>query len=86
MDFGATIDSILQKIGDLIEPVGRLVQETHLPEQIKEVDFSGLFSNPWFLVPFIALVGYLLYKKALRDLIILGAVLAIWWASGTQYM
>jgi hypothetical protein len=86
VDFGAIIDSILKKIVTLSEPVGRLLQETHLPEQIKEVDFPGLFSNPWFLVPFVALVGWLLYKKAVRDLIILGAVMGIWYASGTAYM
>ncbi|WP_306548173.1 hypothetical protein [Desulfobulbus sp.] len=86
MDFGAIVDSILKKIVTLSEPVGRLLQETHLPEQIKEVDFPGLFSNPWFLVPFVALVGWLLYKKAVRDLIILGAVMGIWYASGTAYM
>jgi hypothetical protein len=38
------------------------------------------------MVPFVALVGYLLYKKALRDLVILGAILGMWWASGTTYM
>ena len=86
MDFGAIVDSILKKIVTLSEPVGRLLQETHLPEQIKEVDFPGLFSNPWFLVPFVALVGWLLYKKAVRDLIILGAGMGIWYASGTAYM
>jgi hypothetical protein len=86
VDFGAIVDSILKKIVTLSEPVGRLLQETHLPEQIKEVDFPGLFSNPWFLVPFVALVGWLLYKKAVRDLIILGAVMGIWYASGTAYM
>ncbi len=86
MDFGAIVDSILKKIVTLSEPVGRLLQETHLPEQIKAVDFPGLFSNPWFLVPFVALVGWLLYKKAVRDLIILGAVMGIWYASGTAYM
>jgi hypothetical protein len=86
VDFGAIVDSILKKIVTLSEPVGRLLQETHLPEQIKAVDFPGLFSNPWFLVPFVALVGWLLYKKAVRDLIILGAVMGIWYASGTAYM
>jgi hypothetical protein len=86
VDFGAIVDSILKKIVTLSEPVGRLLQETHLPEQMKEVDFPGLFSNPWFLVPFVALVGWLLYKKAVRDLIILGAVMGIWYASGTAYM
>jgi hypothetical protein len=75
MHFGAFADS-----------VGGFVKSTHLVEQIKGVDFPGLFTNPWFLVPFIALVGYLLYKKAFRDMIILGAIMGAWYASGTPYM
>jgi hypothetical protein len=86
MNFSAILDSIVQKIGSITEPLGVFLSKTHLPEQIKAVDFAGLFSNPWFLVPFILITGYLLYKKAFRDMIILGAVLALWWASGTQYM
>ena len=86
MNFNTILDSIVQKIGSITEPIGVFLSKTHLPEQIKAVDFPGLFSNPWFLAPFILLTGYLLYKKAFRDLIILGAVMAIWWASGTQYM
>ena len=72
--------------GSIVESVGRFVQATHLPEQIKKVDFAGLFVNPWFLVPFIALIGYLLYKKAFRDIVILGAIMGAWYASGTPYM
>ncbi|MDD2464941.1 MAG: hypothetical protein PHI97_13170 [Desulfobulbus sp.] len=86
MNFSAISDSILQKIGSITEPLGRLLEQTKLPEQVKAIDFPALFTNPWFLVPFIALVGYLLYKKAFRDLFILGAVLALWWVSGTQFM
>lgn len=86
MNFSALSDSILQKIGSFTEPLGRLLEQTKLPEQIKAVDLAGLLSNPWFLVPFIALIGYLLYKKAFRDLFILGTILALWWVSGTQYM
>ena len=86
MNFSAVIDSVQGKIGSFLEPLGRLLEQSKLPEQIKAVDFPGLFSNPWFLAPFIALVGYLLYKKAFRDLIILGSVLALWWTSGTEYM
>ncbi|MGD9947620.1 MAG: hypothetical protein AB7U29_03965 [Desulfobulbus sp.] len=86
MNFSAFSDSILQKIGSITELLGRMLGQTKLPEQIKAIDLPALFSNPWFLVPFIALVGYLLYKKAFRDLFILGTVFAIWWASGTPYM
>ena len=70
----------------MFDSIGEWVASTRLPEQVREVDFAGLFTNPWFMVPFVALVGYLLYKKALRDLVILGAILGMWWASGTTYM
>jgi hypothetical protein len=70
----------------IFDSIGEWVASTRLPEQVREVDFAGLFTNPWFMVPFVALVGYLLYKKALRDLVILGAILGMWWASGTTYM
>ena len=72
--------------GAYFEPIVQFIEATHLPEQIKAVDFSGLFTNPWFLVPFIGLVGYLVYKKAFRDLVIFGAILGVWYASGTPYM
>lgn len=73
-------------IGATFESIKAFVESTHLPEQIKAVDFPGLFTNPWFLVPFILLVGYLIYKKAFRDMIILGAIMGVWYASGTPYM
>jgi hypothetical protein len=72
--------------GDFINSIGRFIEWTQLAKQIKDVDFAGLFTNPWFLVPFVVLVGYLLYKKAFRDLVILGAIMGAWYASGTPYM
>ncbi len=86
MNFGSIIDTGLEKIGAITEPIGRFLETTNLPQQISEVDFGGLFTNPWFLVPFIALVGYLFYKKAFRDLIIFAILLGVWYASGTEYM
>ena len=69
-----------------MEALLRWFEATHLQEQIRDVDAIGLFSNPWFLVPFVALMGYMLYKKAIRDIVILAAIMGVWWASGTQYM
>ena len=66
--------------------IGAFVESTHLPAQIKDVDYVGLFTNPWFLVPFIAFICYNLYKQKWRDLIFVAIFLGIWWASGTQYM
>ncbi|SHO50641.1 hypothetical protein [Desulfopila aestuarii] len=59
---------------------------THLHEQITEVDFVGLFTNPWFMVPFVGIVVYLLYKQSFKDLILLAMLIGVWWVSGTEYM
>lgn len=64
----------------------RWFEGTHLQEQIRDVDAIGLLSNPWFLVPFVALMGYMLYKKAFRDIVILATIMGVWWVSGTEYM
>ncbi|NOR22796.1 MAG: hypothetical protein GQ542_00110 [Desulforhopalus sp.] len=58
----------------------------HIPEQIRDVDITGLFTNPWFIVPFVLMVGYMLFKQQWKDLIIIAIFIAIWWVSGTQYM
>lgn len=75
----ATIDTAWEKVKTLAEA-------TNIPQQIDKVDVAGLFSNPWFIVPFGILVVYQLYKQAFRDLIIEAIVVAVWWVSGTQYM
>ncbi len=69
-----------------MEALLRWFEGTHLQEQVRDVDAIALFSNPWFLVPFVALMGYMVYKKAFRDIIILAAIMGVWWASGTEYM
>ena len=62
------------------------IDSTKLVDQLSEVDYVGLFTNPWFLVPFIALVGYLLWKQRWRDMAFIVIFVGVWWASGTQYM
>ena len=85
-DIGAVTGNLSEKVGSFFSSISDLLQATHLPEQIKDVDFSGLFSNPWFLVPFIAFVGYQIYKQAFRDMVIMAALMGVWYASGTDYM
>ncbi len=82
MDFKGITDTISHYKDSLME----LLQTTHLPEQIRTVDYAGLFTNPWFLVPFIVLVGYLIYKQAFRKIIILAIIMGLWFAWGTEYM
>ncbi len=62
------------------------IESTHLQEQVANVDYVGLFTNPWFLVPLIAVVLYLLYKQSFKDLIIIVIFIGVWWVSGTEYM
>ncbi len=62
------------------------LESTNVPAQVKDVEVLALFTNPWFLVPFIALVGYLLWKQAFSELIILAIFVFLWWISGTEYM
>ncbi len=62
------------------------VESTHIPHQVTDVDFSGLFTNPWFIVPFVGWVGYMIYKQSWRDLAIIAIFIGVWWVSGTEYM
>jgi hypothetical protein len=62
------------------------IESTHIQEQVAKVDFVGLFTNPWFMVPFVAMVLYLLYKQSFKDLIIVIIFIGVWWVSGTEYM
>ncbi len=62
------------------------VESTHIQKQVAEVDYVGLFTNPWFLVPFIMAVLYFLYRQAFKDLILMAIFVAVWWVSGTEYM
>ena len=73
-------------MADFLNTILAWIESTHLQQQIKDVDYVGLFTNPWFLVPFIALVLYLLYKQAFRDLIIVSLFVGVWWVSGLDYM
>ncbi len=72
-------------MGEFFNGILAWIESTHIQQQIKEVDV-GLFTNPWFMVPFVALIVYLLYKQSFRDLIIISLFVAVWWVSGTEYM
>ncbi|MBU1139881.1 MAG: hypothetical protein KKD01_09190 [Proteobacteria bacterium] len=73
-------------MSDLFAKIIAWFESTHVQEQVKDVDVVGLFTNPWFLVPFILVVAYLFYKQGWKDLIIISLFIAVWWVSGTEYM
>lgn len=66
--------------------ISKWFNSTNIHQQIMDVDFEGLFSNPWFMVPFGSLIAYMLFKQRWRDLIIVVICIGVWWVSGTEYM
>ena len=69
-----------------VTSVSDFITSTKVMEQIQEVEATVLFTNPWFLVPFIGLTGYMIHKQAWRDIIILIIFIGAWYASRTEYM
>jgi len=66
--------------------IAEFFKSTQITEQLQAVDAAGLFSNPYFLVPFVALVGYLIYKKSINNLVLVGLAIGIWLFSGSHYV
>ncbi|MEA1933686.1 MAG: hypothetical protein U9N60_04550 [Thermodesulfobacteriota bacterium] len=82
---------LVRKVTGMVMPeflvsVIELVNSTNVPQQISEVDAKGLFSNGYFLVPFIGVVGYMIYKQALNSLVVMGLGIGLWIFSGSHYM
>ncbi len=59
---------------------------THIHEQLLNVDAHGLFTNPWFIVPFGIFLAWMLYKNNWKEILIIAIIIAAWWFSGTEYM
>ncbi len=71
---------------DIVTPVINYIINTRIPTQIQEVDVRGLFTNSYFLVPFVGLMGYLLFNKAIKSIILIGTGFGVWIFSGSSYM
>jgi len=62
------------------------LNSTNVPQQFREVDPKALFTNVWFLAPFIAFICYNLYKQATNTLVLTGLGFGLWLFSGSSYM
>ncbi len=67
------------------DKIGEWFESTHIDEQLRSVDYVGLFTNPWFMVPFVALVAWMLYKQRWTRIIVIGIGFGAWYFSGTEY-
>jgi hypothetical protein len=73
-------------IPGFVKSAGQWINHTQVPDQVRTVDVNGLFHNPYFLVPFICLIIYYLYKQAISNLIITALGLGLWYFSGTEFV
>ncbi|KPK22702.1 MAG: hypothetical protein AMJ61_16975 [Desulfobacterales bacterium SG8_35_2] len=71
---------------DFLTKIIEFINSTQVLQQFKEVDAVGLFTNPWFLVPFICLIGYMLYKQDFKEIVVIIIAFGCWHISGTEYM
>ena len=71
---------------DFLTKIVEFIHSTQVLQQFKEVDAVGLFTNPWFLVPLICLLGYMLYKQDFKEIVVIFLGFGCWHISGTEYM
>ena len=84
-DVKGVANEATEKAGGFFDKIKEYADTTHIPQQLNDVDLE-LFTNPWFLVPFVALMGWWLFKKEFKSIVIVLIMIGIWWASGTEYM
>lgn len=61
-------------------------ESTKLTEQFSDHDILAIITNPWFVVPALIFLGYMIYKQSWSDLIILSIIGGVWWVTGLPYM
>lgn len=60
-------------------------ESTNIDQQLRGVDYIGLFTNPWFMVPFVLMLAHMLYKQRWTQIIVTGVGVGVWYFSGTDY-
>lgn len=84
-DVGTTAANAAVKADGFFAKIVDVINSTHIPQQVDDVDI-GLFTNPWFFVPFVALMAWWIYKQSFKDIVLVIVIIAIWYLSGTEYM
>ncbi len=73
-------------IPEFFNSITAWINHTQVPIQIRTVDVGGLFKNPYFLVPFIALIINYLYRQAINNLLVTALIIGLWYFSGTEFV
>ncbi|MFO7761731.1 MAG: hypothetical protein ACQES8_01765 [Thermodesulfobacteriota bacterium] len=72
-------------MADILSLITEFISNTKVLEQIREVQVKALFSNVYFLVPFIGLMIWWLYRLAFKNFILTGLVVGLWLFSGSRF-
>ena len=70
---------------EVFAKIANWFESTHIDEQLRAVDCIGLFTNPWFIAPFICAIAYMVYKQRWAKILITGIGVGVWYFSGTSY-
>lgn len=73
-------------MADIFGTIVDFAKSTQIPQQFHAVDVKGLFTNFWFMIPFVSYIAYLFYKQALNSLVIIALVVFLWIFSGSSLM
>jgi len=76
----------LSRIEDILSPVFKFIHDTGIPKQINTIDYHGLFTNPWFMVPLIAVILYEIFRRHIKSVISIFIFFGVWAFFGTPYM
>ncbi len=85
-DVAGVASNTAEKAGGFFGKIVDLMKSTNIPQQIQDVDAGGLFTNPWFMVPLVAFIGWNIYKQAFKEIVVVIVIIGLWYVSGTHYM
>ncbi|MDF1613371.1 hypothetical protein [Desulfurivibrio dismutans] len=71
---------------EFLASIAESINSTGVPGQIRNVEVMALFTNPWFMVPFVLFVVYKLYRQAVNTLVLTALVVALWILTGSPMM
>lgn len=62
------------------------IASTQVLEQLENFDTIALFTNPWFLVPFIGLIIYYIVKQEFKSIILIALGIVVFSFMGSHYV
>lgn len=85
-DIFASIWEFVKGFFLFFRPVVDFIVATKVLKQIEDIDYQALFSNGWFLAPYLALIAWNIYRRQVYSVIIILLFTGSWAFFGTPYM